>query len=159
MYIPGLEASGRYVIVQMDNGRHPLALREVTAFGRSKLDPEDRKELGNYLAKPNGCPGGQNNSRNKRHTGANFNKRPPIIDVFFNPGRSDELEKLLKISQDYDEATADKTKVAAFINLSVQKVILCRLSSPECIRICSASCGSRPCPASPRTPPQRFPIC
>ena len=31
---PGQETSGRYVIVQMDNGRDLLNLREVKAFGR-----------------------------------------------------------------------------------------------------------------------------
>ena len=30
----GQEVSGRYVIVQMDNGEDPLNLEEVKAFGR-----------------------------------------------------------------------------------------------------------------------------
>jgi len=33
--ISGQETTGRYVIVQMDNGRHDLNLHEVKAFGRS----------------------------------------------------------------------------------------------------------------------------
>ena len=32
--VSGQEASGRYVIVQMDNGGDPLNLEEVKAFGR-----------------------------------------------------------------------------------------------------------------------------
>ena len=35
--IPGQETSGRYVIVQMDNGEDGLNLKEVTAFGRSLI--------------------------------------------------------------------------------------------------------------------------
>ena len=33
--VSGQEASGRYVIVQMDNGEDPLNLIEVKAFGRA----------------------------------------------------------------------------------------------------------------------------
>ena len=36
--IPGQETSGRYVIVQMDNGGDPLNLQEVEAFGRVASD-------------------------------------------------------------------------------------------------------------------------
>ena len=32
--VSGKEVSGRYVIVQMDNGEDPLNLEEVKAFGR-----------------------------------------------------------------------------------------------------------------------------
>ena len=39
--VSGQEASGRYVVVQMDNGGDQLNLREVKAFGRSPLAPGD----------------------------------------------------------------------------------------------------------------------
>ena len=33
--IPGQETSGRYVIIQMNNGGEPLNLQEVQAFGKA----------------------------------------------------------------------------------------------------------------------------
>ena len=35
MHIPGQERTGRYVIIQMDNGEERLNLREVIAFGEA----------------------------------------------------------------------------------------------------------------------------
>ena len=38
IFYPGEDSSGRYVIVQMDNGvDYPLNLREVKAYGHFKL--------------------------------------------------------------------------------------------------------------------------
>ena len=40
--IPGQETSGRYVIVQMDNGEDQLNLQEVKAFGRVASNGQKR---------------------------------------------------------------------------------------------------------------------
>ena len=70
--------------------------------------------LGEYLMKPKDCPEGQSNTNNEEQAQDDVNKKPPIIDVFLNPERSDELKKLLKLSQD-SEAIADMTKVSVLI--------------------------------------------
>ena len=51
--IPGQETSGRYVIVQMDNGGDPLNLQEVKAFGRATGTLKIAK-LGNFWGMKNG---------------------------------------------------------------------------------------------------------
>ena len=63
--------------------------------------------------KPNVCPEGQSNTNTEKQSQDDVNKKP-IIDVFLNPQRSDELEKLLKLPQD-NKAIADMTKVPVLI--------------------------------------------
>ena len=70
--------------------------------------------LGEYLMKPKDCPEGQSNTNNEEQAQDDVNKKPPIIDVFLNPERSDELERLLKLPQD-NKAIADMTKVPVLI--------------------------------------------
>ena len=57
--------------------------------------------------KPKDCPEGQSKTNKEEQAQDDVNKKPPIIDVFLNPERSDELEKLLKFSQN-NEASTDK---------------------------------------------------
>ena len=63
--------------------------------------------LGEYLMKPKDCPEGQSKTESEEQAQDDVNKKPPIIDVFLNPRRSDELERLLKSSQN-NEASTDK---------------------------------------------------
>ena len=63
--------------------------------------------LGEYLMKPKDCPEGQSNTNNEEQAQDDVKKKSPIIDVFLNPERSDELERLLKFSQN-NEASTDK---------------------------------------------------
>ena len=57
--------------------------------------------------KPKGCPEGQSKTNKEEQAQDDVNNKKPIIDVFLNPERSDELESLLKFSQD-NEASTDK---------------------------------------------------
>ena len=63
--------------------------------------------LGEYLMKPKGCPEGQSKTNKEEQAQDDVNKKSPIIDVFLNPERSHELERLLKFSQN-NEASTDK---------------------------------------------------
>ena len=58
------------------------------------------------MTKPKECPEDQRQEKEGKAQ-ADVNRNSPIIDVFLNPERSDELKKLLKFSQD-NQASADK---------------------------------------------------
>ena len=64
--------------------------------------------------KPKDFPEVQSNTNKEEQAQDDVNKKSPIIDVFLNPERSDELEKWLKFSQD-NKAIADMTKVPVLI--------------------------------------------
>ena len=89
--------------------------------------------LGEYLMKPKGCPEGQSNTNKEEQAQDDVNKKPPIIDVFLNPERSDELKKLLKSSQD-NQASADKvTTLIKWANCNIEWRWLLALSHKVCL--------------------------
>ena len=51
------------------------------------------------MRKPKECP---ENQKDKEETVSTEQKIPPTIDVFLNPARSKELEKMLNQSEDRD---------------------------------------------------------
>ena len=72
-----------------------------------KLNSEERSRVENILRKPKECP---ENHEDKEETAPTEHKITPIIDLFLNPARSEELKDLLKQS-DIRTASASRTKV------------------------------------------------
>ena len=64
-----------------------------------KLNSEERSRVENILRKPKECP---ENHEDKEETDSSEQKTTPTIDVFLNPARSKELEKMLHQSEDRD---------------------------------------------------------
>ena len=74
-----------------------------------KLTSEDVKKLGKHLNKPPTCPASQSNPDNEgQGEEATAAKRPPIIDVFLNPDRKDELKEMLMTSEQKETGAVSK---------------------------------------------------
>ena len=74
-----------------------------------KLTSEERKTLGKYLTKPKTCPASQSTPNNEGQKDETVvSKIPPIIDVFLNPDRKDELKEMLRTSEQTETGTVSK---------------------------------------------------
>ena len=136
-----------------------LSEEQWEAMGR--LKPEDRQKLGNHLMSPQNCPNspeGLNTQGANGHDDAKVSKRPPVIDLFLNPSRSEELRNMMKISE--ESRTGFVPQVLLTVNNNIVRLqdhflaLFCRRSFRKCIQTFSACSGSQPCPASaPKTHP------
>ena len=89
-----------------------------------KLTSEEVKKLGKHLTKPKNCPSSQstpNHEGQKDETGAL--QTPPIIDVFLNPNRKDELEEMLRSSE--QKETGELPKVSRVLTFFQIKYTVC----------------------------------
>ena len=121
-----------------------------------RLKPEDRQKLENHLMSPQNCPNspeGQNTQGGNGHDDAKVSKRPPVIDLFLNPSKSEELRNVMKISE--ESRTGFIPQVLLTVNNNIVRLqdhflaLFCRRNFRKCIQTYSACSGSRPCPASP----------
>ena len=75
------------------------------------LGPKERKDLEDYLTSPQECIQEESQEEDEGQNEPNLQKTLPIIDMFLNPKRSQELKELLNSSQkrevghDLDEVT------------------------------------------------------
>ena len=84
-----------------------------------KLTPEEVKKLGEHLTKPKNCPSSLRTPNHEGQIDENVVlKTPPIIDVFLNPNRKDELEEMLRSSEQKETGEVPKvSRVLSFLRL------------------------------------------
>ena len=68
--------------------------------------PEERDELANYLGTPENClQGSEETTKTNVETEIIEQKAAPIIDLFLNPNRSDELDKMMSLAKEKGSVT------------------------------------------------------
>ena len=160
LYWTYIKATGLCNVKNSDDSKHASSgnrkvsgYRECALLSDDEWSQREKSRVKSILRTPIVCP---ENHVDKEETGSTKQKTTPIIDLFLNPARSEELKDRLRQSE-MRTTSVTHTKV---INCNLKHFYSSfRKSFLERFPTCSVCFGSPPCPATPPEPHQSQVTC